>query len=303
MTKAARDPPPARALRWVETAAGPGARVVRAHRLTGGKSSAVHALDVTLPSGSTHRLVLRRFVDADWLAQEPDTATHEAAVLHLLAGSNLPTPRLIAADADGALAGLPSVLMTRLPGRVQLQPSNPDAWLAPMAALLPQIHVVSPSGLSWAYSPYTEPRDVEVPAWTSRPDAWHAIVDFAREPRPPAPIHLIHRDYHPTNILWQRGRITGIVDWVNACRGPAGVDIGHCRRNLALLHSVEVADRFLAFCLEWGNYNPYWDIVSLLDAEFEAPVYNGWLDLGVMLPATLAHTRLDEYATSLASRL
>jgi len=279
--------------------------VGRVRRLSGGKSSAVHALDVTVPSGSAHRLVLRRFVDTDWLAVEPDLAAHEAAVLRLLQRAAIPAPRLVAADEDGSVTGVPSVLMTRLPGRIVLSPNGVDAWLQRMAGLLPTIHAVRPSAthLPWEYAPYIDPGTAEIPSWTSRPDAWRALIDFARGPRPTATESLIHRDYHLTNILWQRGRITGIVDWVNACRGPAGVDIGHCRRNLALLHGLEVADRFLVFCLEWADYNPYWDILSLLDAELDAPVYTGWLDLGVTLPATLAHTRLDEYATSLASRL
>ncbi|WP_081412680.1 phosphotransferase [Fictibacillus gelatini] len=26
---------------------------------------------------------------------------------------------------------------------------------------------------------------------------------------------FIHRDYHPCNVLWEDGRLTGVVDWVN----------------------------------------------------------------------------------------
>jgi len=142
-----------------------------------------------------------------------------------------------------------------------------------------------------------------VPEWTACPQAWTDIIEFARGPRPQAPESLIHRDYHPANLLWFRGRISGIVDWVNACRGPTNVDIGHCRRNLAILHGVAVADRFLEHCLEWADYNPYWDILSLLDTDLDAPVHSGWLDLGTPLSAADAHTRLDEYAASLVARL
>ena len=35
---------------------------------------------------------------------------------------------------------------------------------------------------------------------------------------PPGPVTLIHRDFHPLNTLWSRGRLTGIVDWSAACR-------------------------------------------------------------------------------------
>ena len=40
-------------------------------------------------------------------------------------------------------------------------------------------------------------------------------------PRPDR-VTLIHRDYHPLNTLWSRGRITGIVDWASGCAGDPG---------------------------------------------------------------------------------
>ena len=264
----------------------------------------MHVLTL-LQGAQPRRLVLRRFVREDWLAREPDLARHEAAALRLLEGSQLPVPRLIAVDEDGSSAGAPSVLMTWLPGRVQLQLRDLDSWLAQMAALLPQLHALQPATAQfpWVYAPYTQPRDIRVPEWAARSQAWAAIIELARGPRPRAPESLIHRDYHPANLLWFRGRITGIVDWVNACRGPTGVDIGHCRRNLAIIHGVAVADRFLEHCLDWADYNPYWDILSLLDAELDTPVYSGWLALGAGLTRATAHTRLDEYAASLEARL
>ncbi|MFD0682267.1 MULTISPECIES: hypothetical protein [unclassified Paenibacillus] len=49
-----------------------------------------------------------------------------------------------------------------------------------------------------------------------------------------------------------------IKPWVNACRGPAGIDIGHCRLNPAMLFGVtgltdklmvERLDRYMASLL------------------------------------------------------
>lgn len=299
-----RSRPPEQAIRWVEAAAGRGARVTSVRRLRGGDSSAMHAVTVEL-NEAVQRLVLRRFVRSDWLAEEPDLVAQEATVLRILENMGVPAPRLVAVDEDGSRAGVPSVLMTWLPGRVVINPERVHHWLQRMAALLPAIHSIRPTAaeLPWEYAPYTDPRDVQLPTWTSQRKVWRTLIDFARGPRPQATETLIHRDYHPTNILWTRGRITGVVDWVHACRGPAGVDIGHCRRNLALLHGVAVADRFLEHCLAWADYNPYWDVLSLLDADLDAPVYAGWLDLGVALTPATAHNRLDEYAVSLLARL
>ena len=56
-----------------------------------------------------------------------------------------------------------------------------------------------------------------------------------------------------------RGRaLTGIVDWVNACVGPAEVDTAHLRVNLAVLGDVANAERVVA-----GH--PAWDIEAAFD--------------------------------------
>ena len=99
-----------------------------------GVSSAVHALTIERDS-ATKRLVLRRFVRTDWVAREPDIAKREAAALRLLDRRNIPAPRLLAVDEDGSASGVPSLLMTRLPGRTVLAPADEDSWLRQMADL------------------------------------------------------------------------------------------------------------------------------------------------------------------------
>ncbi len=299
-----RIPPTPESLRWVEASVGGDARVTSVRRLLGGDSSAVHALTVE-HGGVANRLVLRRFVRADWLAREPDIARREATALRLLARSDVPAPRLLAVDEDGSTAGVPSVLMTRLPGRAVLAPSDVHSWLQQMAEMLPRIHAVRPtsSEMPWKYEPYNEPAALRVPNWSKRPRDWEVALAVARGNRPDADEHLIHRDYHPANILWLRSRISGVADWVNACRGPAGVDIGHCRRNLALLHGVAIADRFLDYCLAWADYDPYWDIITLTDWLPEGETYEGWTDLGIDVTTASVRARADEYVASLVARL
>ncbi|MGH9070550.1 MAG: hypothetical protein ACRDX8_05140 [Acidimicrobiales bacterium] len=49
-------------------------------------------------------------------------------------------PRLLAVDPSGADAGVPAVLMCRLPGRIDWTPANLDLWLVRLPGLLPSIH-------------------------------------------------------------------------------------------------------------------------------------------------------------------
>src|SRR4051812_14899167 len=113
-----------RARTWVESAMGPGARVVRNRKLTGGISSDMRTVDVDRGDGERRRLVLRRHTNLDWLEREPDLVAREAKALELLASAGVPTPELVAFDTDGFACGEPAVLMTRLPGTHHWDPPS-----------------------------------------------------------------------------------------------------------------------------------------------------------------------------------
>jgi aminoglycoside phosphotransferase (APT) family kinase protein len=105
------------------------------------------------------------------------------------------------------------------------------------------------------------------PRWAAQPEVWHRAFEVHAGP-PPTLEHLfIHRDYHPGNVLWARGKMQGVIDWVNASRGSPEADVGHCRMNLAYRFGQPAADRFLRLyqaLSERREYHPYWDIVAAI---------------------------------------
>ena len=236
--------------------------------LPGATSSAVHAVDVE-QRGRVLELVLRRFVRADWLADEPDLAEREAEALALLEPTPVPAPALVAVDSDGSQCDVPAVLTTRLRGRPIDDPGELEARLRQLAAPLPVINAVGvPAGTRLrTYRPYYVDDDLRPPRSTSRPAVWERAIEVHRGPRPEAPNCLIHRDYHPGNVLWERSELTGVIDWANTSLGAAAADVGHCRLNLQGRFD-DAPDRFLAAW--WGvsggrgeiEYHPYWDIVA-----------------------------------------
>ena len=273
-----RGRPPASALRWCAESVGRGATVVDVRPLAGGTSSAVHAVDLRDARGGLRRLVLRRFVRADWLAQEPDLAVQEAAALTVAASVAVPTPLLVAHDADGARAAAPAILMTRLEGAVVWRPADAESFLRDLAAILPALHAAplpEPAALR-AYSPYGL-RISGPPPWSARPAMWRRALAAFRGPPPVARRCFIHRDFHPGNVLWRAGTVSGLVDWASASVGEPDADVGHCRMNLARVLGLEAADRFLALhrsVAGAGDYHPFWDIAAALggfeDADLDA---------------------------------
>src|SRR5688572_23601433 len=120
--------PPARLLAWVEQTLGGRVRVVGWKRLTGGLTSIVHRLTVER-NGRREEYVLRWWVpDSEWEQWIARAVPLETAVLTMLAGSDIPAPRVIGSITDAVLGG-PAVLMTRVPGKVHLMPDDQEHWL------------------------------------------------------------------------------------------------------------------------------------------------------------------------------
>jgi aminoglycoside phosphotransferase (APT) family kinase protein len=221
----------------------------------------------------------------------------------------LPAPALVAVDAKGEHCGAPATLVWMLPGNVVLEPTDYEVWLDGLAAVAAQIHRVDAAGFPWKYRRYNDAEALAVPIWSSEPAAWKKAIDVVNWPQPSYRECFIHRDYHPSNVLWNNGAVSGVVDWVNGCRGPAGIDVGWCRHNLANLHSVRVAEDFLAAYIRRAGadfeYDPYWDLMTVVEMLPGPPeMYDGWRASGVKkIPRETILERLDAYVASVVARL
>jgi aminoglycoside phosphotransferase (APT) family kinase protein len=146
-----------------------------------------------------------------------------------------------------------------------------DSFLHQLAWALPLIHAVDGEAFKVipGYRRYYDPDELSLPAWLPPSRVWERAFDVVRDPAPAGLRCFIHRDYHPENTLWSRGRMTGVVDWTQASWGPPSVDLGHMRRNPAAEHGPEAADAFLDVYrrqpAEVFDHHPYWDAVTLVD--------------------------------------
>ncbi|NVI87741.1 phosphotransferase family protein [Actinomadura sp. BRA 177] len=260
-------PPGHPTLRWVEECLGKGAEVRMVRPLAGGTAHANHALLVESGAGSAHRLVLRRWTSR---ATSPDfSPEREIAALALLAGCEIPTPALVAADPAGAYCDVPTLLITRLAGHPpRPSPDDLPEYLIQLAAALLAVHALNGASTMPPYVPHNRLDVRRPPKHALRPALWERAFEVAARPAPEAPARFIHRDYHADNTLWSYGKLTGVVDWSDSSSGPVAVDIACMRRGLALRYGTSVADRFLsAFDQVSGGHThaPYWDVRCLLD--------------------------------------
>jgi aminoglycoside phosphotransferase (APT) family kinase protein len=292
--------------RWIEGATG--ARVISVAVLPGATSSLLQTVEVESATGG-RSLVLRRFVNEKWVKADPEVAIREGASLQHATRAGLLAPELVALDADGEHCGVPATLVARLEGSVVLEPADRKQWLRGLAQAAARIHRVDAAGFRWKYRRYNEGAPLAVPRWSKQQEAWAKAIEIVERPPPSYSECFVHRDYHPCNVLWQHGSVSGIVDWVNGCRGPAGIDVAWCRHDLANLHGVSVADEFLeAYIAEAGSefkYTPYWDLMSVVELLPGPPsMYEGWRAVGFPnISNAVMRERVDEYVASVVARL
>lgn len=302
---------------WVEGQLGAGERIESAERLLGGWTSTMRRLDVAGPAGGRRTLVLRSFVKPFYLRHAEGLLTREAAVLRLLAPTDVPAAEFRALDATAEHCDHPSLLMTLLPGGIRLEDAGAGRRAALLARQLVRIHQVRTpeSDRPRSYQAWTAPERVGLPGATRRPDVWRRAVDVIRRDPPAHRARFLHRDFHPGNVLFTGDAdtlgISGVVDWVETSWGPADLDVAHCSTALALLHGPDEGMRFAdRYAAEGGRLSTdpaahlYWRMLDALafapDAEKVAVPWREWGRRD--LTAALLSRRLEDYLEALLRR-
>lgn len=282
---------------WLAQATGSTPEYLDIRQMQGSTSSSIFLVQ---DKTAVQRFVLRVVDNKGWLAEEPDLIEHEAAALLEVQRAGFRAPHLVAHSSEDVGFGFPVLVMSFVEGQIDLHPENFPVWLDNLAKELATVHHHNNPAFGWQYRSWVNRGSLAVPNWTTHPHLWEQAMERVLAPAPPFHPTFIHRDYHPMNVLWQNGAVSGVVDWINACQGPAGVDVAHCRSNLVLMYGIAAADHFLStYCriADGFTYDPYWDLESILDMGLPEPFfYTPWQVFGLaILPPTLLQQRVDAY--------
>jgi aminoglycoside phosphotransferase (APT) family kinase protein len=212
--------------------AGPTATVQAIRALNGGTHARTWLIRTANPESE---VVLREFPAGD------AAACREAQVLSALDGLGGLAPRLLATGTDREPRGGAWNLISRLPGGAEITPEQPRAAAEQLGRALARIHATPVSRLGGLPSVFMKPGGSAValagPAAAAVAERWERLAS--------APGVLTHYDFWSGNVVWERGVLTGVVDWTGGAIGPAGFDVGWCRLDLCLLYDERVADEFL----------------------------------------------------------
>ena len=226
------DLPSAGALEEVRRLAGSSAVILEVERLEGGQHADTWRVDTENPAFS---VVVRQFPVAD------SAACHEQRVLQTLDGLGGLAPVLLGGDVDGHWSEHPTTLISWLDGESDITPSDPETWARELGRALALVHAVPIDRLADLPSVFDgrgSSDELHGPLGPEVRSRWSQITSSTEV--------LTHTDYWSGNVVWRDGRLTGIVDWSSAARGPRGYDLGWCRLDLVLLFDEQIADAFLA---------------------------------------------------------
>jgi aminoglycoside phosphotransferase (APT) family kinase protein len=215
------------------------------------------AAQVELPPGRP--LVLRFYHGPDAAAK----GQREYSVIRLLGTAGFPVPAAYGFEADPAPLGAPFLIMQRLEGGPLLRVGSfPNAVKVFTLAFLPfvrlhiRLHRLSPASSGVADLGPALPSNAErskaplldrmVATIAARvehgPLPWLGpALEWARAESArfrDGAGSVLHLDYHPLNVLVNGGRISGIIDWVNADSGDRHLDVATTATILSC-HSME----------------------------------------------------------------
>lgn len=235
--------PSAEGLRRLAERVAPGSVPVGYRRLGGGLATATGVVRLRTTSRREIEVVLKRFPQ-----RNDREAAEEWRRLRFAGRLPVPTPDPIAFDRTGEWFGGSSLVMSKLPGRPDVVPSDLDRWIHEFARIQAAIHLArithppkgigSPDDLTPILSRglRSTPTVKTATAYVER--------RFARAVR--TDVVVAHGDPHPGNLLWSRRRISGVTDWRYAGMYPRGHEVAYARADIAVLAGLRAADAYLA---------------------------------------------------------
>lgn len=239
--------------------------------LAGSYSNSTHLVEALSTNGSLIRIVVRRYVRGN----RAKKARVEFRTLAFLQDHGVPAPKPLYLDEDGALLGTPGIVTSFVPGKQIMSPSDPLNWARALAVMLARIHSIpcDKAAKRFLLDANSEAvwflRSGVVPDYMSaHPDGalvWQAVRDLLPNIQQIEPA-LVHLDYWRGNILWDRGRITAIVDWEEAGYGDPGIDVAYCHMEMFIMGMREASDEFLkAYEAEMGQQAAnlgFWELAA-----------------------------------------
>jgi aminoglycoside phosphotransferase (APT) family kinase protein len=227
-------------------------------------------------------------------ANQADIEFDNLAVASL---ATVPTPEPLKIDRNGEWFNAPAIVMTALPGRPDMHPSDRQRWIDGAAGALAAIHELPTTRVNHVQSPRwrrRRPPTQGLGGDSSRADALLArLYGEAGQ----LPTVVSHDDYNPGNLLFDNGHLSGVVDWADITVEPRQGSVALFRHFLAIHPGGGAPEMFLGSYQQFAKTSvddlPLWDILYGLRGV--RPVLDHWVlafqGLGLSVTSEEIHER------------
>jgi aminoglycoside phosphotransferase (APT) family kinase protein len=227
--------------------------------IPGGYSRETYRFDAIVRSSDGedhHPLILRKDPPAAVAILETSREIEHDLIEALRMHTDIPIGRSLGHEPDPERFGEPAMVIQRMHGNSQTSDlfhggpdhDQADDVMRHLCEVLVELHSVDISTID-PHGRLADPRGVGVDAST-----WDTYVDttvdyyvrsypsiefdpfvtmildlfltLRREKPRPLPLVLVHGDFNPANFLYERGRVTALIDWENARIGDPREDLG-----------------------------------------------------------------------------
>lgn len=250
----------------------PDGKLLDCWSVEGGVSAQVAALEIALPDGATHKLIVRQH-GGGIVMRNPQIATDEFRLLKTLQSTSIPIPTPYMADDSRAILDAPYVVVEYVEGKTNFNPSNISDFLHQYANTLAQIHQIGDVLEELPFLPRRN--DLYSENFSSISNHYHENEKKIREIlerhcplRQKNPSTLLHGDFWPGNLLWRDGQVVAVIDWEDAAIGDPLADVANARFELLWAFGVEGMEEFTNLYqsqnyIDFSNL-PYWDLWAAL---------------------------------------
>jgi len=227
---------------WMRQAVGPVGAPLRVEQFSGGQSNPTFLVEY-----GAERCVLRR-KPPGLLLPSAHAVEREYRVMHALAGTAVPVPRMLALCEDPAVIGTPFYLMQHVAGRVFWNPALPELPRAERSLVHDEVNRViaalhSLDPLAVGLAGFGKPDQYiarQVARWskqyqasaTESIEAMDRLIEWLPRHVPAGDqTAIVHGDFRLDNLIFDphEPRVLAVIDWELATLGHPLVDFAyHC---------------------------------------------------------------------------
>jgi len=224
---------------------------VQVEALEGGSSAFVARLELESPSSGQRWVVFRQHTDRTGKDHTSGVALKEFHLTRALAQAGFEVAAPLALHTDAPSSG-PWLVSEWVEGSTVVSEAEVGDALVQMSQFLARLHAMDLARLDGVDLAFIEDPVAALPRYLKNDEIGEVVQQALAEGvrRRPNPHVLVHGDFWPGNVMFDRGRLVAVLDWEDAQLGDPLADLACARVELTCAYGHHASELFSAAYLE-----------------------------------------------------